>query len=456
MIKSLYIRNVLFYVVSIFFTLILTFFLTFFFFQSEELKSLEENLLKSGKEFIRIMESSDRATIEGNLNAISDFSIINFYILDHDKNLVYSSTAENTLGVEEAAVKTVLGGGDYRGYSKTKEAWMVPRVLVGLPFEKNGEKYALFIKPGANDRFATIQNILLTALFCVLVIGSFFIMLTTKYLVKPITTMTKATEELAKGNLQFRVDSNRKDEIGKLANSFNRMAGELEKVENMRRDFVANVSHELQSPLTSIRGLVIAMKDGLVNKQEEKNYLSIIEDDTLRLSNLSQQLLHLASLESGKYPYHLTEYRLDRQLRNAIVSLQPMWEDKHLDLALELSSMTIQADEELLYQLWINLLSNAIKYNVEHGKLSVACSETVEDVQVKISDSGIGISQEDLPYIFERFYKADKSHQKDGKSYGIGLAIAKRILEIHHGEIRIDSTIGIGTEVCVILPKKSS
>jgi len=296
----------------------------------------------------------------------------------------------------------------------------------------------------------------LTALFCVLVIGSFFIMLTTKYLVKPITTMTKATEELAKGNLQFRVDSNRKDEIGKLANSFNRMAGELEKVENMRRDFVANVSHELQSPLTSIRGLVIAMKDGLVNKQEEKNYLSIIEDDTLRLSNLSQQLLHLASLESGKYPYHLTEYRLDRQLRNAIVSLQPMWEDKHLDLALELSSMTIQADEELLYQLWINLLSNAIKYNVEHGKLSVACSETVEDVQVKISDSGIGISQEDLPYIFERFYKADKSHQKDGKSYGIGLAIAKRILEIHHGEIRIDSTIGIGTEVCVILPKKSS
>ncbi|MEW9503082.1 sensor histidine kinase [Jeotgalibacillus marinus] len=445
MIHSIYIRNVLFYVLAILLPLIISFFLTLYFFQNDEIENMEQNLIDSGEKVLDI--ANDEHVLKNNLESISYFQLMEFIVMD-EQRLVYFD-AGYKFDLPDEVISHVLDGEFYRKESGV----FIPNILVGLPFEINGENYALFIKPNIEQATSMVRNTLLTALFIVLVIGSLFIMITTKYLVNPITQIILATEELAKSNYQYRVPVTRKDELGKLSNSFNLMATELEKVEQMRKDFIANVSHEFKSPLTSIRGMTIAIKEGLVTQKEATNYLSIIEKETERLSNLTEQLLKLSILESEKYTFSTQNYRLDDQIKNQIVALQVLWEEKNLEIETSLQLISISADKDLLSNLWTNLLSNAIKYNIKGGKLIVKGVEEDSIIKIVIEDTGIGIEDEDLPYIFERFYRADKAHTRTENSYGIGLSMAKKIVEIHHGDIKVSSKVGVGTKIEVFLPK---
>lgn len=276
-----------------------------------------------------------------------------------------------------------------------------------------------------------------------------------KSLIKPILT---ALEKISLGDYDIKLENNINPHFPEhglaniLRDGINKMALELSKIEIMRQEFISNVSHEIQSPLTSIRGFARALHSNDLDPEEREHYLNIIESESIRLSKLSNNLLQLASLDSKDIKPELTTYRLDKQIKNLVLACEPQWMEKEIDMDVSLEKVNINADADLLSQVWTNLLHNSIKFTPRNGKVKIDLREKNEVVQFKISDSGIGISDADLPHIFERFFKADKSRQRLNTGNGLGLSIAKKIIKMHHGAIDLESQLGIGSTFTVVLP----
>lgn len=268
-----------------------------------------------------------------------------------------------------------------------------------------------------------------------------------------------AMKMMAEGN--FNIDlSYYKDQLHgrndhpyqKLIESITHMADKLGEMEEMRQEFISNVSHEIQSPLTSISGFSYALKNDELSAEERKHYLEIIEMESLRLSKLSENLLKLTSLDYEHHPFELKNYRLDHQLRRVILANEPQWAEKEINFDISLEKLTITADEELMDQVWINLIHNSIKFTPKAGTISVEAVKTADNHRVvKIKDTGIGMNKDAHMHIFERFYKADKSRNRQFGGSGLGLSIVKKIIELHKGEIRVRSEQGKGTEITVKL-----
>ena len=255
-----------------------------------------------------------------------------------------------------------------------------------------------------------------------------------------------AMERIAQGDFSVFVPA---DDIvhNELADAVNTMAKNLGNMENMRQDFISNVSHEIQSPLTSVSGFAALLKKEDLTADERLRYAGIIEAESRRLSSLSGNLLKLSSLDSSTIAKKA--YRLDRQISDIMLTLEPQWSAKNLTAEAYLPKIEIEADEDLFSQVWVNLLVNAIKFTPEGGKICVSA----EGSTVKISDTGIGISEEDLPHIFERFYKADKSRERSLGGSGLGLPLVKKITELHGGTAAVHSEPGKGTVFMISLPQ---
>jgi two-component system, OmpR family, phosphate regulon sensor histidine kinase PhoR len=271
--------------------------------------------------------------------------------------------------------------------------------------------------------------------------------------------MIDAMKNMAQGN--FNIDlsvykkefGNRKHPFQEIIDSINHTAKELGQMEQMRQEFISNVSHEIQSPLTSISGFAHALKNNHLSDEDRLQYLEIIEVESMRLSKLSENLLKLTSLESDHPPFEPKAYRLDQQLRRVILTNEPQWRNKDLEMDVSLNKMTINADEDLLDQVWINLIHNSIKFTPDNGKITIELIKMdTERIAIIIKDTGIGMTKEVQMHIFERFYKADPSRNRSSGGNGLGLSIVKKIIEIHKGEIQIESSPNIGTEFKVILP----
>lgn len=341
----------------------------------------------------------------------------------------------------------------------TREAFILSNkdetAIVGVP-RMNEEKDALLIKINFSSIFHNVKRTLFISLLTVLVIGSLLIMFMSGYIVKPIKRLTAAAKKMASGDLSVRLKHNNPDEFGELMESFNHMARELQKIDSVRDDFVSNVSHEMQSPLTSIRGFTRALQDGVIPLEEQKEHLDIIYEETLRLSRLSDNLLRLASLDSEHHPFNLTTFQLDEQLRRTIVLAEPQWANKNIRIDLDLLPCEITVDKDLFEQVWQNLINNAIKYTGPDGVIHVAIEMSTSSVKVSIRDSGQGIPEEDLPYIFDRFYMVDKARSSALRGNGLGLSIVIKILKLHDCTIDVDSRVGEGTQFTVTIPRPST
>lgn len=270
-----------------------------------------------------------------------------------------------------------------------------------------------------------------------------------------IWTIIEPIQKIAKGDFSVKIRNEEKydGEIGVLVKSINDMTDELNAMENMRQEFVSNVSHEIQSPLTSIKGFARALQDTNLPEEKREHYLTIIETETTRLSKLSQNLLKLTLLESEEYTPERVTYRLDQQLKQIVLNSEPLWAEKEIELDLDLEKVHITADQESMSQVWINLIHNSIKFIPSSGTISIKLKEYETLVEVRIRDTGIGISEEQKQHIFERFYKADSSRNRAYGGSGLGLAIVKKVLDLHKGEIKVESEEGKGTEFIVCIPK---
>ncbi|NOV02593.1 sensor histidine kinase [Paenibacillus planticolens] len=253
-------------------------------------------------------------------------------------------------------------------------------------------------------------------------------------------SLIHAIRSMSRGDFNVFVDSNpHNGPFVELVDSINNMAVELGQLEKMRQEFISNVSHEIQSPLTSISGFSRALQNEMITPAERKHYLEIIEAESTRLSKLSDNLLKLSSLESQHHPFEPKSYRLDKQIRNHILACEVQWVEKNIEMDIELEPVTLIADEDLLGQVWTNLIHNAIKFTPVGGTIGVHATSNRKEAIIRISNNGACISEEDLPHIFERFYKADKSRNRASGGNGLGLSIVKKIIDMHAGTISVES-----------------
>ncbi|MES5894629.1 MULTISPECIES: envelope stress sensor histidine kinase HitS [Bacillus cereus group] len=269
-----------------------------------------------------------------------------------------------------------------------------------------------------------------------------------------IWSIIEPIQKITKGDFSVKIRNEEKydGEIGVLVKSINDMTDELNAMEKLRQEFVSNVSHEIQSPLTSIKGFARALQDNNLSEEKRKHYLTIIETETTRLSKLSQNLLKLTLLESEEYVPERVTYRLDQQLKQVVLNSEPLWDEKEIELDLDLEKVHIIADQESMSQVWINLIHNSIKFTPSSGTITIQLKEHEGFVEVCIHDTGIGMSEEQKQHIFERFYKADSSRNRAYGGSGLGLAIVKKVLDLHQGEIKAESEEGNGTKFIVRIP----
>ena len=264
----------------------------------------------------------------------------------------------------------------------------------------------------------------------------------------------EALRKIAQGNFDVALDPGLDHRLVELTNTINEIAKNLGSLETMRQDFVSNVSHEIQSPLTSIGGFAALLKNDGLPADERRRYAEIIVAESKRLSSLSDNLLKLSTLDDNKSPLAKKDLRLDKQLEHIALMLEPQWSAKNLTVEADLQKCVLSGDEDLLSQVWTNLLHNAIKFTPTGGRIDISLVFGEKSVVVKITDTGIGISADDQLHIFERFYKVDKARDRSLGGNGLGLSLVKRIVELHGGSVSIDSELGKGTVFSVALPQQ--
>lgn len=313
---------------------------------------------------------------------------------------------------------------------------------VGAPYIEKGRVLgAVFIHTSEQSVEASYREILqevFRALILAASLGAFLILIASRYFTEPMRQMAVAADKFSHGDFSQRVEVHTRDEVGRLAESFNSMAQDLDRLERTRREFVANVSHELRSPLTSMQGFIGGMLDGTIPEDERDKYMGIVWDETKRLNKLITTLLDLSRIESGKTPLTRTRFDVNEMICRVMVRQEQRMNEKHLNVEIDFQNENcfVDADADRIEQVIVNLVDNAIKYGKEDGgTITVRTREEGAQVRVIIANDGSQIPPEDLPQIFERFYKVDKAHTT-GKGTGLGLAIVKSIIDQHGKRIQ--------------------
>jgi len=324
-------------------------------------------------------------------------------------------------------------------------------ILVVLGF------YFLYDKP-----FTIVVAVVMCFIVCAftMVFGGFALWHEAHYITSPIIKISEGVQKVAEGDfsVQFEFKRNHKrkkvspyiDELDELAKNFNRMARELNGMDYMRKDFMSNVSHEIKTPVAAITGFSEILLDGGLNEEDQKEYLTYLNEESLRLSRLCENMLRMSKLDNQIIVDLMQTVIIDEQLRRCIISLVEKWPEKEIKFELQLEKCSIISDYDLLFQVWTNLIDNAIKYSKQQCNICITANIDNGLLKVLIRDEGIGIPAGKQKKIFDKFYQCEESHKKQGS--GLGLSIVKRIVELLNGSISFVSNEGKGTSMTVIMP----
>lgn len=304
------------------------------------------------------------------------------------------------------------------------------------------------LKMGDGNPLLVIGFLLLISVL----IGTVISLVVARKILKPVTNFSKAAEEVSRGNFHIRLDeADYIAEIRELSHNFNLMVKELSSIETLRNDFLVNVSHEFKTPIASIEGYAMLLQENDLPVAEREEYTRIIIDSARQLATLSGNILNLSKLENQELVNDQNPFRLDEQIRQAVLMLEPEWSRKELDLQIDLEKVVYLGNENLLWQVWTNLLGNAVKFTPQSGKIEIALHESDTQVVARITDTGCGMSKDVQKRIFDKFFQGDSTRKSDGN--GLGLALVKRILVLCAGKITVKSTQGKGSIFAVILEK---
>ena len=302
----------------------------------------------------------------------------------------------------------------------------------------------------------TVIKLYLLAAVVPIIVMFFALYAMTYRLTKPMKQMSEAARAMAQGDFSRRIPVTSDDEIGQLAASFNQMTNALVQLEGMRRSFVANVSHELKTPMTTIGGFIDGIIDGTIPPERRDHYLGIVSGEVKRLSRLVQTMLDLSKLESGEFALKPEEFNFRELLLNIVLSQEQRIENKNITVeGLESTQdIEINADKDLIHQAIYNLVDNAVKFTEPGGTMSFSLTAQQHYMTFSVTNTGTGIPRESLPLVFERFYKVDKSRSANKNGTGLGLYIVKTIIKNHGGNIVVSSRENEYTTFTVTLPLK--
>ena len=289
----------------------------------------------------------------------------------------------------------------------------------------------------------------ITFIIASVLIGTVLSTVFARVIVNPINNLRRATRKVSSGDFTVQLPVTSNSEIAQLTNDFNLMVRELGSIETLRNDFVANVSHEFKTPISSIEGYASLLQGEDVTDEERVEYARSISDSARKLSVLTTNILRLSKLENQDFVCEQTTYSLDEQIRRCILLFEREWTNKNIELDIDLEPTIITGCEELLEEVWQNLISNAIKFTDPGGTIGITLTSSSECV-VKIKDNGIGMDESVIPHIFDKFYQSDRSRSRQGN--GLGLTLVKQILDTTGGRIEVKSAPGEGSEFTVTLP----
>ena len=270
-------------------------------------------------------------------------------------------------------------------------------------------------------------------------------------IIQPIETLRDSMTEVSAGNFSIQLDTHHKiNEVSQLFNDFNLMVHELDGINALQNNFISTVSHEFKTPLAMIQGYAQLLQDPDIDTETQKDLTTRLIAATQQLTQLTQNILKLTKIEHQDLSLERKVIRLDEQIRQAILNLQPLWDKKNIQFNIMLERLTFVGNEELLLQVWTNLIDNAIKYNQPNGEITISQQFAPDGrLQILFTDTGIGMSEATLEKAFDKFYQADSSRLNSGN--GLGLSLVKQILELHKGNIHYTSQVGEGTTAWVTL-----
>ena len=371
--------------------------------------------------------------------------------------VLYATSGQGELtGLEgntlpQATVSAIVSG-VYRGMTSLNGMYGETRYLVGLPIStESGFLQGLVLvscdTSSITGMWKDLSVLFLVTACAVILIAAIISSVTSMHQSKPIKEIAAAARQFGHGELNVRVDvGQRRDEIGELAEAFNSMADSLAKSEQRRSEFIANVSHELKTPMTTIAGFADGILDGTIPPEKEKEYLQVISSETRRLSRLVRSMLELSRLQSDE---RLAQQQFDigESLLRVLVTLESKVNAKHLEVNAQMPEdpLMVWGDPDSITQVCYNLLDNAIKFSEDGGPLGISVSAKGAKAIVSISNHGATISPEELPLVFDRFHKTDHSRSKDRDGVGLGLYIVKTILNTHKEDITCTSEHGVTT-----------
>ena len=380
---------------------------------------------------------------------------VDFLICSAQGNVLLTTDEElvgRSITIPQDIVDNILGEKAlYQGRSNINGTYSVKKFAVAVPV-LSSESQLVGIVLAVMDESEIMQvwrsfiGMFLMTSAIILLISFLASSVTSMRQIKPITDMVQATRAYAAGDFDVRIpELDRSDEIGELAQSFNAMADSLAETERQRRDFIANVSHELKTPMTTIAGYTDGILDGTIPPEKERQYLQIISDESRRLSRLVRRMLDISQIQNKEMKKE--EFDLCESARIALLSMEKKITDRGLDVDAEIpeDSVMVQGDRDLITQVIYNLLENAAKFAREGSTLYLGVAMMDGKARITVRNVGETIPAEELPLLFERFHKSDKSRSEDKDGYGLGLYIVKTILQQHKEEINVTSENGVTT-----------
>lgn len=383
-------------------------------------------------------------------------------LIDDDYTVNDNGTCiiHSVYSIPQSVIERAVKGGFSEKNSKLDGVYSQQQLICAEPVVVDGNVIMIAIaatpvSARTTDYFQRYVKVFLIAALMSFVIGAIGVYFFTINLLSPLRDMSRATKAYAKGDFSYRVKVRGGGELASLLKAFNSMASELALHESTRRSFVANVSHELKTPMTTIGGFIDGILDGTIPPEKQNYYLEIVSNETKRLSRLVVSMLNLSKIEAGELQLNPTTYNICNDIFNVMVSFEQPIEQKNIEVVgLDLLEPTyVTADEDMIHQVIYNLVDNAVKFTND-GQIIVKVLKDSKSVTVQIRNTGVGIPSEELSRIFERFYKVDKSRSFDTKSTGLGLYIVKTIVEMHGGTVGARSVEDEYTEFEFSLPQK--
>ncbi len=418
---------------------------------AEQVVSIIERLSKFDEDN-RILLVENYELFAVTISTIAQSIDADIFVVNTKGEVQYCSEKDKCSHIDKTISANILAQtvmGEYFEFGTLENFYEDTHYTAGVPIQINtnsNPETVAFCYVSTKSAFVSgltmsMMRLFLVAASITLLFTLVFVGVLSYRLAKPLRQMSNAAKKFAVGDFTARVKVTSDDEVGELATAFNNMADSLSSSEGMRRSFIANVSHELKTPMTTIAGFVDGILDGTIPSKDHKHYLSIVSLEVKRLSRLVQSMLSLSRIDNGELKLNRQEFEMVSVIINVLAGFEPRIREKNLDIRGlgDFRKLKINADPDLMHQVIYNLIENAVKFTNENGYIKFSAVQTKFEISISIENSGPGIPPEDIRYVFDRFYKTDKSRSMDKKGMGLGLFITRSIMRLHGGYIYVES-----------------